>query len=78
MNRQQLLSEAKIILQRLNDHPNSIWFHFKAIKMLGFQKCYELASLALDEYRVGNIRTTPARYYNGCVMREIKGYAHEQ
>lgn len=66
-----LLSQAEIIAERLNDE-KAIWFHYKAIKILGFQKCYELSSLTLAECREGKVKTSSAKYYNGCVMREIK------
>lgn len=67
----RLYQQAKLIAERLNDL-KGIWFHYKAIKVLGFQQCYELASLALQQYREGKVRTSPARYYNGCVVREIR------
>lgn len=72
MTREEIVANAQVILQRLNDYPNSLWFHYKAIKILGFQRCYELASLALQQHREGKVRTSPARYYNGCVVREIR------
>jgi len=59
-------------MDKLNDHPDSIWFHYKAIKLLGFQTCYELSSLALQEDRDGRVKSTVARYYNGCVMKELE------
>lgn len=59
-------------MEKLNDHPDSIWFHYKAVKLLGFQTCYELSSLALQVDRDGGVKTTPARYYNGCIMKELR------
>lgn len=69
--RERLLGQAQTIADRLNDR-NAIWFHYKAVKLLGFNKCYELSSKTLIDKREGRIRTTPARYYNGCVMKEIE------
>lgn len=72
MTRKELEAKARIIQERLNDNPNSVGFHCKAIKVLGFQRCYELCSITLEIYRDGDIRTTPARYYNGCVLGEAE------
>ena len=71
MSRDKRLAEAKIIAERLSDN-NAIWFHFMAINRLGFDKCYELASIALLARREGRINVTPARYYNGCVTKELR------
>lgn len=71
--KKDLMLQAEVIAKRLNDE-KAIWFHYKAIKNLGFQKCYELSSLTLAEYREGKVRTTPAKYYNGCVVREAGGH----
>lgn len=70
MRRQQLLAEVQIITEKLNDL-DAKWFHYKYIKLLGFQRCYELASYALQLYREGKISVNPASFYNGCVRREV-------
>lgn len=64
-------SQALIIAEKLHDL-NGFWFHYKKIKTLGFQKCFELSSLALLIAREGRIRTTAARFYNGCIQKEEK------
>lgn len=71
MDREILLEQAKTIADKLDDQ-NAVWFHYKSVKTLGFDKCYELCSLALEKATYGNLRTSPARYYNGCVMGEVK------
>ena len=62
-------SQALIIAEKLHDL-NGFWFHYKKIKTIGFQKCFELCSLSLQLAREGRIKTTAARYYNGCVQKE--------
>ncbi len=69
--REEIKAHAQIIAERLNDL-DGFWFYYKYIKILGFQRCYELASLSIQEFREGRIRTSPARYFNGCVRRELK------
>ncbi len=71
MDKDTLLAQAEAIAGRLNDL-NGIWFHYKAINKLGFHICYQLCSLALDKFRRGEVKTSPARYYNGCITREIR------
>lgn len=66
---EEFLAQAQIIAERLNDM-NAIWFHYKYVKKLGFNRCYELASKVLLDKREGRIRTSVARYYNGCVIKE--------
>ena len=67
-----LVAQAQTIAEKLND-PDGIWFYYKAIKILGFDTCYQLCSLTLDKHRRGEIKTTPGAYYNGCVAKEIRG-----
>lgn len=64
-------SQALIIAERLHDL-DGFWFHYKKIKVLGFQRCYELSSLALQMAREGRIKRTSARFYNGCIRIEEK------
>ncbi len=64
-------AKARIILNRLNDSDSSFFFYLMAVRKLGFDKCYELASQAILAFRDGHIRTSLVRYYNGCVMKEI-------
>lgn len=71
LNREKRLAEAEIIAQRLND-ADAFWFHFMAVNRLGFDKCYELCSLALLAYKEGRTRGSAAKYYNGCIMKELK------
>ena len=70
MTDERILTEARIIAERLSDL-ESIRFHYKAVLRLGFDTCYELSSMVLQADRDGRIKTTPARYYNGCVMKEL-------
>lgn len=68
---EEIKVKAQMIADRLND-PKGIWFHYKYVLILGFQKCYELTSLAIQEYKAGKVKTSIRQYYNGCVMREIQ------
>jgi len=63
--------KAHLLMDRLSDHKSALGFHYNAIKLLGFQRCYELASIALEAYKSGKVRTTLARYYNGCIKKEL-------
>lgn len=64
-------AQAEFIAERLNDR-KAIKFHYYAIKKVGFNKCYELSSLALQVFREGIVKTTAARYFNGCIKKEIQ------
>ena len=66
---QSLEVEARIIAERLSDL-KGLGFYCNAVSELGFQRCYELASLSLVAAREGKVYTTAARYFNGCVKRE--------
>lgn len=71
MDKNIILAQAQSILDKLHDNPDSIRFHFKAVKLLGISKCFELASLTILKQRDGQITSSLGRYYNGCVMKEI-------
>ena len=71
MAKEIIVAQAQTIADRLND-PNGLWFYYKAVRVLGFQTCYELTSHALDMSRRGKLRETPGAYFNGCVMQEIE------
>lgn len=71
MTKVEILAQAEVIAARLTDL-KAIWFHYMAVNRLGFQRCYELSSLALQAKREGRIRSSVAQFYNGCVMKEIR------
>jgi len=71
MDKDKILAQAQIISDKLNDQAKSKGFHIMAIKELGIDKCYQLASLSLQKQHSGQIKVTAARYYNGCVMQEL-------
>lgn len=71
MAEEVIVAQAQTIAEKLND-PDGMWFYYKAIRILGFDICYQLCSLTLDKYRRGEIKTSPGAYYNGCVTKEIR------
>jgi hypothetical protein len=71
MQKEILESQAQTLADRFSDS-KGLGFYCMAILKLGFSRCYELASLSLELAREGRIRTSAARYFNGCVMKEIK------
>jgi hypothetical protein len=71
MTEEEMISKAQIISTRLND-PDGFWFYYKAVKLLGFQICSELVSLTMEMHRLGKLKRSQARYFNGCVLRESK------
>lgn len=71
MEREILESQAKSLADRFGDS-QGLGFYCMAILKLGFSRCYELASLSLQLAREGKVRTSAARYFNGCVMKEIR------
>jgi hypothetical protein len=71
MEKEVLESQAQTLADRFRD-TQGLGFYCMAILKLGFSRCYELASLSLELARDGRVRTSAARYFNGCVMKEIK------
>ena len=47
MDKNIILAQAQSIFGQTHDNPDSIRFHFKAVKLLGTSKCFELASLTI-------------------------------
>lgn len=70
MTEDEIKFNAQAIARMLHDDAN-YWFHFKWIQILGFDKCYQLASLAVMLSHENKIFTSPAKFYNGCVHKEL-------
>ncbi len=71
MQKEELESQAYILAEKFSD-TKGLGFYCMAILKLGFARCYELASLSLQLAREGKVRTSAARYFNGCVMKELR------
>jgi len=71
MQKEMLESQAQTLADRFGDS-EGLGFYCMAILKLGFSRCYELASLTLQMTQEGRVNTSAARYFNGCVMKEIR------
>lgn len=68
---QRIGAEALVIAERLGD-PKGLLFYCFAVRKLGSDRCFRLCSVALEAARNGYVKTSAARYFNGCVKKEIR------